>query len=372
MNVLFIGKRFYTNRDALRERFGRIYQLPWHWAQADVRTRLWLIDYYTRETARVRDSALEVISTPAASWSSLRKLCAEAFTQQKSGNKAQVVVASGDCYLGLMAYRLAKRLRVRFVFDVYDKYDEFSSYHSLLGFDPFTFLLQHSDTRLFASRALMDRVGCRVERDLVVPNGVDVQRFRPLDMCESRRALGLPEDMTFVGYFGSMEPERGVDDLIAAVRLVHDEGMPIELLLGGKLRPDLDLHQPCVRYMGNVPFDRMPAMLASCDLLSVPYRRSGLMDAGASNKIAEAMACGRPIVATRTPNFMANFPEQAMELDDLLATPGDAVDIARTIRAQLARRVLVSLPNGMEWSAIASALAVELSFSDRPASSVGA
>ena len=40
MSVLFIGKRYYTNRDALAERYGRIYQLPWNWANAGVHTHL--------------------------------------------------------------------------------------------------------------------------------------------------------------------------------------------------------------------------------------------------------------------------------------------------------------------------------------------
>jgi len=53
-SVLFIGKRFYTNRDALTERYGRIYQLPHLWAEDGVSTRLWLVDYKTRETRRQR------------------------------------------------------------------------------------------------------------------------------------------------------------------------------------------------------------------------------------------------------------------------------------------------------------------------------
>ena len=30
--ILFLGKRFFTNKDALLERFGRVYQLPSIWA----------------------------------------------------------------------------------------------------------------------------------------------------------------------------------------------------------------------------------------------------------------------------------------------------------------------------------------------------
>lgn len=360
MKVLFIGKRFYTNRDALNEQFGRIYQLPLHWARSGISTKLWMLDYHTRATHRQCDGALNILSTPALGAGSLRQWAIEAFSSQKP----HVVVASGDCYIGWMAYRLARRVRARFVFDVYDKYDEFTGYRRLPGFDPFDYLLRKSDSRLFASLSLLDRIGHQDERDHVVPNGVDLRKFRPLDMHESRRSLGLPENAMYVGYFGSMEPDRGVEDLIAAVQILRHRGLAVELLLGGKPWPGMDLDKLGIRYVGNVPFERMPTMLASCDLLSVPYRRSAIMDAGASNKIAEAIACGRPLVATRTPNFMDNFPAQAARLAQLLAEPGDVAGLAGVIQGQLVQRVTVDLPRGMDWPAIAASVASDLSLFD--------
>lgn len=358
VSVLFIGKRFYTNRDALREQFGRIYQLPWHWANAGIATQLWLVDYHSRERVSQRDCGLEVVSTPVRNLAVFRRWIVEVFRRRQ---KPDVVVASGDCYIGLVAYGIAKQLRARFVFDVYDKYDEFGGYRRLLRFDPFRYLLQHANHRLFASRGLMATLRCDSDTDHLVPNGVDTRRFRPMDKARSRCALGLPESATLVGYFGSMEPDRGVDDLIAAVQSLRNSGMPVELLLGGKARPGLDLAQPGIRHLGNLPFAQVPTALACCDVLSVPYRRSDFMDAGASNKIAEAIACGRPLVATRSPNFAANFPAQAAQLDGVLATPGNADDIARVISAQLRNRTTVEMPVGISWPEIANPLAHRLS-----------
>ncbi|MEO6690520.1 MAG: glycosyltransferase [Dokdonella sp.] len=358
--MLFIGKRFYTNRDALRERYGRIYQLPWHWADVGLRTRLWLIDYHSREKASVVDGALDVLSTPVFSGAAIGRAAVELFSRKRIDEMPRVVVASGDCYIGLLAYRIARRLRARLVFDVYDKYDEFEGYHRFFGFDSFDFLLRRADARLFASRALMENLGANQGSNHLVPNGLDSSRFRPLDRLASRRALGLAEDTSIVGYFGGMEPDRGVQDLIAAVSRLRARGSPLELLLGGKPPADLDLNVPGVRFAGDVPYERMPAMLASCDLLAIPYRRSAFMDAGASNKIAEAIACQRPIVATRTPNLTMNFPEQAERLGELLAEPGDSEDLARAIQAQLAERRMVHMPPGMDWSSISATLAAEL------------
>lgn len=358
MSVLFIGKRFYTNRDAMREKYGRIFQLPWHWANLGIKTRLWLVDYHGNETVREYDKGLEIISTPVRTLSVFHRWIVESFVHDP---RPDVVVASGDCYIGLMAYWIARSLRARFVFDVYDKYDEFSGYRRLAGVDLFRYLLSRADTRLFASRGLMQDFAAEVERDILVPNGVDMRRFAPRDQSQSRLAIGLPLDTFLVGYFGGMEPDRGVADLMDAIQKLRSGGMDVELLLGGKEVPGLDVHRPGIRYLGNVPYDRMPVTLASCDLLAVPYRRSTFMDSGASNKIAEAIACRRPLVATRTPNLVANFPAQAERLATLLAIPGDSSDLARVILAQSVQRVLVDMPSAMSWEDISTHAAQRLS-----------
>lgn len=353
MSVLFIGKRFYTNRDALRERYGRIYQLPWHWARSGVDARLWLVDYHTRESVSECDDGMSVVSTPLRNLALFRHWMSGAFLR---GGRPTTVVASGDCYIGWMGLRIARKLGARFVFDVYDKYDEFGGYRSPPGFDLFATLLEKADVRLFASRPLMGSLG-RSASDCLVPNGLDTERFQPRDMHASRDAMGLPDAGLLIGYFGGMEPDRGIADLIAAVGLLRGNGMDIRLVLGGKPGPGLDLEQPGILFLGNVPYQRMPDALAACDLLAVPYRRSPFMDAGASNKIAEAIACGRPLVATRTPNLVANFPIQARKLDPLLAEPANPESLARSIRKQAEARVLVDLPAGMGWSEIAREVA---------------
>lgn len=366
MSVLFIGKRFYTNRDALREKYGRIYQLPWHWSQAGIETKLWLVDYHTRETVRETDGSLRVVSTPVRNLALFRHWLSGRFTR---GGHPDVVVASGDCYIGWLGLRVARRLRARFVFDVYDKYDEFAGYHTPPGFDLFRHLLTKADVRLFASRALMEQLQ-HSSSDSLLPNGLDVNRFTPRDMATCRGGLGLPSSETLVGYFGGMGADRGVADLIEAVQILRAQGSGITLVLGGKPNPQLDLHQEGVIYVGDVPYERMPDALAACDLLAIPYRRSPFMDAGSSNKIAEAMACRRPIVSTRTPNVLANFPAQAEQLGSLglLAEPGSPESLARSIRMQAEQRVLVELPFDMTWRDLARRLADRLGLLENRAS----
>lgn len=354
--VLFIGKRFYTNKDAFEEGYGRIYQLPRHWSEAGINVELWLVDYHTRRSECRLDGSLLVSSLPVRLSETLWQLLANLFRLKDYTH----VIASGDCYIGLLAYAMARRTKAKFVFDVYDKYDEFAGYRRFLGFDPFNYLLRHAECSMFASVALRDQLCGSKRRGLIVPNGLDNHRFRPLDMQQCRFETGLPEDVTYVGYFGGMEPDRGVTDLINAIQLLRSDGLNIELLIGGKRRLEVDLDAPGINYVGNVPFEKMPTMLCACNLLAVPYRRSAFMDAGASNKIAEALACQRPIVATRTPNLLSNFPEAATLLADRLAEPGNIEEIASAVRLQLNHPVFAVLPNNWDWPSIAHNTADQL------------
>ncbi|GLQ88529.1 glycosyltransferase [Dyella flagellata] len=371
MSVLFIGKRYYTNRDAFTEKYGRIYQLPWHWSRSGLPVRLWLLDYHGRTLDRRSSEELEVVSTPLRGIGWLAQ-CFRQAALRFSSKRPTIVVASGDCYIGMLGFLLARWCGARFVFDVYDKYDEFGGFRRPLGFDPFRYLLKRADANLFASRSLMESLGASTRMNLLVPNGVDQERFHPLDKLASRRALTLPEQAVFVGYFGSMEPDRGIPDLIAAVQILRAQGSPIELLLGGRLGEGINPHQDGVRYVGNVPFADVPPLLASCDVLAIPYRRSAFMDAAASVKIAEALACGQPLVATMTPNLIANFPAQAAALEGRLAEPGNAADLARVMALQLGEPTYSTLPENMAWSAIAALTSVSLGLADAPSGSFDA
>jgi glycosyltransferase involved in cell wall biosynthesis len=352
MRVLFIGKRHYTNRDAFEERFGRIYQLPLHWSRGQTDVKLCLIDYYGTRTNFRRDGDLDAQTVPVRRPIKLWKFWKE--IRAKKEWKPDIVVASGDCYIGLLGHHIAKHHSAKFIFDIYDKYDEFGSYVSFLGFNPFSYLISRASQCWFASWNLLKELGNTSRGDCVIANGVDMQRFFDRNISEARARIGFHDKETLIGYFGSMEPDRGVADLIAATALLRKSGRILELVLAGRTHPDLDLSVPGVRYVGNLAFDEVPWALASMNVVVVPYRRSAFMDAGASNKIVEAIASRRPLAATATPNFTANFPKQALTLQDRLAEPGNPGSLAGVIAKQLDDPVLCDPPQEATWDAIAA------------------
>lgn len=353
IRVLFIGKRFYTNRDAFTERYGRIYQLPLRWAQRGAESKLWLLDYHSRQRVHREDEGLRVDSAPVRSFAWIH-MCLIAWMDRFRGRAATHIVASGDAYIGLLGWCLARLTGACFVFDVYDKYDEFAGYRRPFGWNLFSFLIRHSDRCWFASRRLMAQLGNTARGDMLVMNGIDTNRFRRRDMRESRKRLGLPETGLLVGYFGALSRERGVFDLIDAVQIIRDNGIAIELVLAGQVDADVSLAVAKLRYLGNLVHEEIPWALSAANVVAIPYRHSAFLDAASSIKFGEIMACGRPMVATRTPNLLENFPEQAVLLDQYLAIPDSPDALARAIEKQLQDQKVVAPPQGMDWSVIAS------------------
>jgi phosphatidylinositol alpha-1,6-mannosyltransferase len=145
---------------------------------------------------------------------------------------------------------------------------------------------------------------------IVVPPGVDVDRFVPLDAAarrETRQELGLHPDRPLVLGVSRLVPRKGFDVLIDAV-----VGLPdVELALAGAGRDRKRLERRAaergiaerVRFLGRVPDDdRFPRLYASADVFAMPCRDrwGGLEAEGFGIVFLEAAAAGVPAVAGRS------------------------------------------------------------------------
>src|ERR671911_961038 len=71
----------------------------------------------------------------------------------------------------------------------------------------------------------------------VVPNSVDLERFRPGDSRAAKTALGLEPDLPVVSYFGFIYPSKGFREFIEAAALLRDRGLDASyLIVGGAVR----------------------------------------------------------------------------------------------------------------------------------------
>lgn len=143
----------------------------------------------------------------------------------------------------------------------------------------------------------------KIER---VGNGVDAQRFRPIDRLAARRQLDIADDATVIVSVGGLVPRKGfhrVLDIMPELRLTHP-GI-LYLVIGGKspegdyedeLREQaarLDL-EDSVRFLGALSPDDLHVPLSAANLFVLSTQNEGW-----ANVFLEAMACGLPVLTTR-------------------------------------------------------------------------
>jgi glycosyltransferase involved in cell wall biosynthesis len=148
---------------------------------------------------------------------------------------------------------------------------------------------------------------CRQERIKWLGNGIDLRRFdrRTIDpdaLAQTRAELGLDPTRPVAGFVGRMVAEKGVPELLAALRTVRERRPDVQLLLvgpfdaekGDALTPavaaDYGVEQACI-FAGMRP--DMPALYALMDLFVLPSHREGFPRAP-----MEASAMGVPCIIT--------------------------------------------------------------------------
>ena len=172
-----------------------------------------------------------------------------------------------------------------------------------------TWLMRHSDALAAISRGLVEeaqRRGVAQDRIVHVPNGVDADHFRPraADAALAERH-GLTGKLVF-GFIGFFFAYEGIDVLIRAVAQVRAQVPDARLLLvgdgdmEGALRAEvrrlqLDSH---VVMTGRVPHAEVRRYYSICDVLVYPRRRSRLTNMVTPLRPLEAMAMGKPVVAS--------------------------------------------------------------------------
>jgi glycosyltransferase involved in cell wall biosynthesis len=139
----------------------------------------------------------------------------------------------------------------------------------------------------------------REKRIEVIPNGLDMTRFRPIDQGIARDILSLPRDrklLMFGGVHAASDPNKGFLYLAEALRKLSAQGWgeKAEVLVFGSPEPDSapDFGLKC-HYLGHVHDDVTTALLySSADIFVAPSIQENL-----PNTVMEAAACGTPSVA---------------------------------------------------------------------------
>jgi glycosyltransferase involved in cell wall biosynthesis len=179
------------------------------------------------------------------------------------------------------------------------------------------------------------RPGMRPSQLSVIPNGVDVDRYRHRSNRQlAREALGLGSVGPVVAVVARLEPQKGHRHLIDAVAELASTFPRLTLLLAGDgtLRPELEAQARDRGIGGNVRFLGHRAdvrdVLEAADVFVLPSLWEAMPFA-----LLEAMASGLPVVATG----VAGVPELVADgRTGYLVPPADAGALAFAVRRVLA------------------------------------
>lgn len=161
---------------------------------------------------------------------------------------------------------------------------------------------------------MVEHYGADPGKIAIIPPGVDLERFRPMDRAEALARTGYDPCDRLLLFVGRMDPVKGLDTLLRAMHeVVRREPAMLEhaclCVVGGQkpedeaavdaeiehihaLRRQLGLGD-FVRFVGMLSQDDLPHWYNAAEVVIVPsrYESFGMV-------ALEAMACGTPVIAT--------------------------------------------------------------------------
>jgi N-acetyl-alpha-D-glucosaminyl L-malate synthase BshA len=217
------------------------------------------------------------------------------------------------------------------------------------------FGIQQSDAVTAVSEYLADATVSRFDPGVdirVIPNFIDPERFSPRLRSAERRARFAEPGEVLIGHLSNFRPVKRIPDVIRTFHRVQKK-IPARLLLMGEgvgvesakyLAAELGLSER-VLFLG--PLTQVAEILAQLDLFLLPseYESFGLA-------ALEAMACGVPVVGTRTGGIpevvedgvsgllceVGDYPCMAARAIELLEHPSVAAAMGERARAEAVER----------------------------------
>jgi teichuronic acid biosynthesis glycosyltransferase TuaC len=146
----------------------------------------------------------------------------------------------------------------------------------------------------------LEGLGAPPGRAVLLPNGVDRSLFHPVDRTLARRELGLPEGERTIVFVGRLEKNKGVPELVDAYLATREETRANLVLIGeGALGDEIRARAAALGPGGKMilagprTLPEVARYVGASDLLALASHAEGT-----PNVVLEALAAGRPVVAT--------------------------------------------------------------------------
>ena len=193
------------------------------------------------------------------------------------------------------------------------------------------------------------------QKNFVINNGYDPQKFFPIDKHEARLKLHLP-DLKIILFIGSFNYDKGAHFLIPILNELLRIQSEIFLYVIGDGELEHTIKQQAIsfdvekyiRIIKKQPHDLIPLWINASDLVILPSISEGF-----PTLIPEIMACGKPIVASK----VGGIPEIITDEVGILTEPGDVMSFALSILELLNKNNntsrVVELSKNFTWRVIA-------------------
>jgi PEP-CTERM/exosortase A-associated glycosyltransferase len=207
--------------------------------------------------------------------------------------------------------------------------------------DTETRVMAASDAVVTLSQTMRSEIiarGCDPDRVVVIPNAVDVERFRPVPRDDALAAsLGIAPGEPVVGYISTFTAYEGIRFLLEAAATLRGRGRRFRLLLVGDGRDRdalveqahrLGLDDGTLVMPGRVPNDEIGRYYSVIDMFVVPRTTDRVSTLVTPLKPFEAMAMERALVASDVPPLREIVTPGET---GLLFRPEDAADLAAVL-----------------------------------------
>jgi len=179
------------------------------------------------------------------------------------------------------------------------QFSEFKSIKPLIKYS-----LKKADHVISVCEALKTKMidlGITSDKISVIPNGVDLNLFSPIDKKIARQKLSIFDDKKTILSVGSLIQVKGFDLLLEAVADIVKKNPDILLYIigDGPYRPKLERQikkqnlGDIIKLMGVCPNKELKLWYSAADVFCLASSREGW-----PNVLMEALACGTPVVAT--------------------------------------------------------------------------
>lgn len=170
----------------------------------------------------------------------------------------------------------------------------------------------------------------------LLPNGADLERFRPLPR-QNEVTAGLPlRDRFVVTYSGLLGIKHGLEVVLDTAALLREHQEILFCLVGAGPRREAleerarELGLRNVLFLGEQPSERLPYLLAGADVCVSSLLPDPYLEKIISAKLFEYLACERPVVAIQA-GESARILEESR--GGIAVKPGDAEAAAAAILA---------------------------------------